>query len=122
MPTVPEQLQAEFAENEARTLERLADKERKQARTATLAGGMAGLTAVLLTVTVTRRELFWHSFLLEALLSAAAGWGLVRLHGGTLKGIVLFAAAYLLAFFLRAVGLDPSVVFAPHLQGSAVGR
>ena len=90
-----------------------------------MAGGIAGLTAVLLTSTVTRHELLWHSFVLEALFCATAGWWLVKLHGGMLKGLVMFGAAYLLAFFLRAAGLDPSVVFAPSdidLVGATSGN
>ncbi len=37
---------------------------------------------------------------------------LARRRGGVITGILLFSAAYLLATLLRALGLDPSVVFA----------
>ena len=66
---------------------------------------------VLVTAGVTRRAITWHSFLLEALLGALAGYILGRCHGGAMKGLLLFSGAYLLAFVLRAFGLDPAVLF-----------
>jgi hypothetical protein len=108
---LPEQLRAEFEERQAAEMVRLAENQRRQRLQATLAGGAAGLVAVVLTATVTRREIFWHSFLFETVFCAIAGHVLARLHGGHLWGVLLFSGAYLLAFGLRLMGLDPSVIF-----------
>ncbi|MHC4956818.1 MAG: hypothetical protein ACYTGN_00485 [Planctomycetota bacterium] len=105
------ELQEEFAEREEQAYLRLTARQRKNRRNATIAGAAIGLAAVIVTVGVTRRAIFWHSFLLDALLGAAAGYTLVRLNGGFMKGLLLFAGAYLLAFGVRALGLDPSVLF-----------
>ena len=86
-------------------------RQRRDRRNATLAGGMIGIASTMTTASVTRRALFWHSFLLEALLCAAAGYLLVRLRPDPLGGILFFSGAYLLAWLLRALGLDPSVAF-----------
>lgn len=91
---------------------RLFERRRRDLRNATIAGAFAGFVAVLATLEGTRRALFWHSFLLETLLGALAGRLLARSGGGVLRGILLFGGSYLLAFLLRAIGLDPSVVFA----------
>jgi hypothetical protein len=104
-------LQHEFALREEQAYRRLEARRRRNRRNATIAGAAIGLAAVLVTVGVTRRAIFWHSFLLDALLGATAGYVLVRLNGGFMKGLLLFAGAYLLAFALRAAGLDPSVLF-----------
>jgi len=106
-----EELQAEFRAGQEQALLRTLARQKRQRRNATIAGAMAGLCAVLVTAGATRRALFWHSFLLETLLGAAAGYVLGRTGGGALRGIVLFALAYLLAFGLRALGLDPAAVF-----------
>ena len=102
-------------------------RQRRDRRNATLAGGMIGIVSTLATVSVTRRAIFWHSFLLEALLGALAGYLLMRLRPDPLGGIVLFSGAYLIAWFLRAIGLDPSVAFligdirgAAMIQGNMV--
>ena len=108
---LPEQLRVEFEERQAAQMIRLVERQRRQRLQATLAGGAAGLVAVVLTATVTRREFFWHSFLFETVFCAIAGYVLVRLHGGHLWGVLLFSGAYLLAFLLRLAGLDPSVIF-----------
>ena len=107
----PESLKAEFAARRRAQLAHLDEQERRRRRVAAVAGALAGLAAVLVTCGVTRKEITWHSFLLEALLCGAAGYWLARLKGGLLKGVLLFAGAYLLATLLRAMGLDPSVVF-----------
>jgi len=105
-------LQVEFAAREAAAMERLAARQRRNRRNGALAGAMTGLVAVAATAGVTRRAIFWHSFLLEAILCALAGWLLARRNGGVLRGMLLFSGAYLLAFLLRALGLDPTAVFA----------
>jgi hypothetical protein len=107
----PETLRAEFEARREAQLLRLDARERRNRRNGALAGGFAGLLAVMATCGVTRKELAWHSFVWEALLCVVAGYLLARWKGGVLKGIGLFSAAYLLATLLRAMGLDPSVVF-----------
>ncbi len=87
-------------------------RQRRNRRNGMIAGAFIGLLSVALTAGVTRRALFWHSFLLESLLCAVAGYLLARGNGGGLRGVLLFSGAYLLAFGLRATGLDPSVLFA----------
>lgn len=122
-PTIDE-LKEEFRARQARDLERAVLREKRRRRNGTIAGAAAGFLAVAVTAGATRRALFWHSFLLETLLGAVAGYVLARTGGGLLKGILLFAGAYMFAFFLRASGLDPSAVFmagdlraAPAVQG-----
>ena len=120
---LPEQLRAEFEERQAADLVRLAERQRRRRLQATLAGGAAGLVAVILTATVTRREFLWHSFLFETIFCAIAGYVLVRLHEGHLWGVLLFSGAYLLAFGLRLAGLDPSVIFqTPDLATAAAAQ
>ncbi|HEX5138611.1 MAG TPA: hypothetical protein VFY93_16685 [Planctomycetota bacterium] len=122
-PTIDE-LQEEFRAKQERDLARAHAREKARRRNGTIAGAAAGLAAVAVTAGATRTALFWHSFLLEAVLGAVAGYVLARTGGGLLKGIVLFSGAYMLAFFLRASGLDPAAVFqagdiraAPAVQG-----
>jgi hypothetical protein len=117
-------VQAEFRAKQARELERAVEREKRRRRNGLVAGAAAGFAAVLVTAGATRRALFWHSFLLETILGAVAGYVLARTGGGVLKGILLFAGAYMIAFCLRAGGLDPAVVFlagdlraAPAVQG-----
>jgi hypothetical protein len=113
--TVPpplEELQQEYAERQANGMAEAHEHRRRSLRNVTLAGAAAGLAAVVITAGATRRGIFWHSFLLETVLCAIAGHVLVRLDGGLLKGVLLFAGAYFAAFLLRALGLDPSVLFA----------
>lgn len=109
--------EAERAARDASDLVRLA----KDRRNAVIAGAMIGFLSTLVTVQVTRRALFWHSFLLETLLGAVAGYLLVRRGPDPLTGILCFAGAYLLAWLLRALGVDPSVLFAHgDLRGAAM--
>lgn len=122
-PTIDE-LQAEFRAKQARELELAVRREKRRRRNGTVAGAAAGFAAVAVTAGATRQAIFWHSFLLESLLGAVAGYVLARTGGGLLKGILLFAGAYMMAFFVRASGLDPAVVFAsgdlraaPAVQG-----
>jgi len=86
-------LRREFVERERRALFAAALRERRNRLTGAIGGSSATLVAAVATAAVTRRGFFWHSFLLEALLGALAG--------------------YLLAFQIRAAGFDPSVLFAP---------
>ena len=122
-PTIDD-LQEEFRAKQARELAAATVRERRRRRNGTIAGAAAGFAAVAVTAGATRQALFWHSFLLETLLGMVAGYVLARTGGGLLKGIGLFAGAYMLAFFARASGLDPAVVFAagdlraaPAVQG-----
>lgn len=122
-PTI-EELKDEFRAKQARELAMAHVRERRRRRNGTIAGAAAGFAAVAVTAGATRTALFWHSFLLESVLGAVAGYVLARTGGGLLKGILLFSGAYMLAFFLRASGLDPSAVFAsgdiraaPAVQG-----
>jgi hypothetical protein len=105
-------LREEFEARRQAGLERTAARVRRDRRNATIAGGFTGLVAVAVTAGVTRRALFWHSFVLESCLCALAGYLLVRGGGGPMRGMVLFSSAYLAAWLLRALGLDPSVLFA----------
>ena len=121
------QLQEEWdAQRAAQDLEGHARLQRDR-RNAVIAGAMIGFVSTFVTVQVTRRAFFWHSFLLEALLGALAGYLLIRLRPDPLGGILLFSGAYLIAWFLRAIGLDPSVAFligdirgAAMIQGNVV--
>ena len=123
-PPQVEEMQAEFRAKQAREFAASVVREKRRRRTGLVAGAAAGLLAVAVTAGATRTALFWHSFLLESLLGAVAGYVLARTGGGLLKGILLFSGAYMLAFFLRASGFDPSAVFlagdiraAPAVQG-----
>ena len=107
----PESLRAEFAARRTAQQERLNEREKRNRLNGAAAGAFAGLLAVVATCGVTRKEIHWHSFLWEALLCALAGYLLARWKGGVLKGIGMFAGAYLVATLLRAMGLDPAVVF-----------
>jgi hypothetical protein len=127
LPPVPptiEELRDEFRAKQAREQAAAALREKRRRRNGTIAGAAAGFAAVAVTAGATRAALFWHSFLLETILGAVAGHVLARTGGGLLKGILLFSGAYVLAFLLRASGLDPAVVFAtgdlraaPAVQG-----
>ena len=107
------ELRREFQERQRRNLRELLLRERRNRRNGALAGAACGLGAIFTTAAATRTVILWHSFLLETVLCAAAGYALARRGGGVLTGLVLFAVSYLLAFGLRAFGLDPSVVFSP---------
>ena len=93
-------------------MERLHARQRGNRLKGAAAGAAIGLVAVLATAGATRRVIVWHSFLLEAILCALAGYLLARRGGGSLNGVLLFSGAYLLAWLLRATGLDPAVLFA----------
>ena len=121
----PETLRRDFDARRVAQLERLLLKRKHDLMKVTVAGAFAGLLAVVITCGATRQGIFWHSFLMETVLCAVAGQLLVRRDGGVLTGTILFSAAYLLATLLRAMGLDPSVVFQPSdlaMAGSVQGN
>jgi len=105
------ELRREWQEDQAARMEQAIALERRNTRNVTVAGAVTGLVAVVSTAAITRKAIVWHSFLLEAVLCAAAGYLLARFHGGFLKGILLFSGAYLGAWAVRAAGLDPAVLF-----------
>ncbi|MHC4847868.1 MAG: hypothetical protein ACYTEG_05360 [Planctomycetota bacterium] len=84
---------------------------KRDRRNAVIAGAMVGFLSTLATVQFTRQALFWHSYLLETLLGALAGFILVRRGADPLLGVLCFGGAYLLAWLIRAIGMDPSVLF-----------
>ena len=111
----------EFAAQRETAMAEAVRRQHADRRNAIVAGGLIGLLSTFLTATVTRREIFWHSYLLESLLGALAGYLLVRLRPDPLGGVMLFGAAYMLAWLVRAIGLDPSVLFAVgDLRGAAM--
>jgi len=110
-PPTLDDLRAEFRERQEKGLVEADARVRRNVRNATIAGAAAGLAAVLVTAGVTRQAIFWHSFLLETMLGAGAGYALARCRGGVLAGILLFAGSYFVAFLARALGLDPTVLF-----------
>jgi hypothetical protein len=124
-PATPASLRTEFEARQSAQYERLLEKRRRDLLKCTAAGAATGLAAVVITCAATRHGLFWHSFLWESLLGGIAGNLLVRRAGGVITGVLLFSASYLLATLLRAMGLDPSVIFLPNdlaLAGSVQGN
>lgn len=108
-----EQIRAEWrAEQTARDAQAVR-KMRRDQRNAVIAGAAVGFVSTFVTIEMTRRALFWHSFLLESLFGAIAGYVLIRRGADTLNGVALFGGAYLAAWLTRALGMDPSVLFAP---------
>lgn len=113
-------LRKEFEERQRRDLERALERQKRRIRDATIAGAAIGLVAVLVTAGFTRKEILWHSFLLEACLCAVAGHLVARLHGGFFKGFLFFTLAYLMAYAIRGTTFDPTVVFSDgDIQGRA---
>jgi hypothetical protein len=116
-------LRADFLARQAKAMARARAREARQRRSGAVAGAFAGLVAVALTAVVTRRSFAWHSFLLEGILCGVAGYVLARFHGGLLKGVALLPGAYFMAWFLRASGLDPAVLFpAPDVRGALAAQ
>ncbi|MEM8883970.1 MAG: hypothetical protein AAGD14_07880 [Planctomycetota bacterium] len=107
-----EQLRQEWLAEQARRDVADGKRQQRNRRNAVLAGAMIGIVSTMVTAQVTRRAIFWHSFLLEALFGAIAGYVLVRRGADPLNGVVCFSVAYFAAWLLRALGLDPSVLFA----------
>ncbi|MHC4954244.1 MAG: hypothetical protein ACYTGZ_10160 [Planctomycetota bacterium] len=112
-------LHEEFVAERETALAEAFRRQRRDLRNAVMAGAFVGLLSTFVTATVTRRAIFWHSYLLESLLGALAGYLLVRLRPDPLGGVILFGAAYMLAWLIRAIGFDPSVLFAVGDIGGA---
>ena len=106
-------LRQEFEARQLTEMTRAAVREARQRATAAFAGGVAGIVAVAVSAALTRHQIFWHSFVLEAVFGTAAGYTLARFHGGILKGALFFAVAYLASYHFRAAGMDPGILFAP---------
>jgi len=118
-----EQLRDDYALREAEAMERAQARQTRNRRNTVLAGAFIGLVAVITTAALTRSAIYWHSFLFETVFCAAAGYALARVHGTALWGVGLFGSAYLLAWFLRAIGLDPGlIVGGDHLQRYVAGQ
>jgi len=106
-------LRQEFAARERAALRGGTLRETKRGVGGALGGIFAMLVAIGITVFVTRITFYWHSFLLEFLFAAFAGYFSQRSGGGLLKGVVLLPLAYGAAFVLRRMGWDPSSLIAP---------
>ena len=106
-----EKLREEYRAAQDAGYQEAALRQQRNRRNVTAAGAVTGFVAVVCTAAVTRKAIVWHSFLLEALFCAAAGYALARLHGGFLKGVLFFSGAYLGAHLVRLAGLDPAVLF-----------
>ena len=101
-------LRKEFVARERAALRGGNLREAKKGLAGALSGIFAMLLAISLTVVVTRIGFYWHSFLLEFLFAAFAGYFVQRTGGGLLKGVILLPAAYGAAFLMRRMGWDPS--------------
>jgi hypothetical protein len=106
-------LRQEFVAREKEALRGGSMREAKKGVTGALTGVIAMVIAIAITVVVTRIGFYWHSFLLEFLFSAFAGYVMQRSGGGLLRGVVLLPLAYGAAFLMRRYGWDPSSALAP---------
>jgi hypothetical protein len=106
-------LRQEFEAREKAALRGGSVREAKKGVTGAASGVVAMLIAIAITVIVTRVGFYWHSFLLEFLFSAFAGYVMQRSGGGLLRGVVLLPLAYGAAFLMRRYGWDPSSALAP---------
>ncbi len=106
-------LRQEFVARERTALRGGSVREAKKGITGALAGVLAMVVAIAITVVVTRIGFYWHSFLLEFLFAAFAGYFIQRTDGGLLKGVMLLPLAYGAAFLMRRFGWDPSGWLAP---------
>jgi hypothetical protein len=106
-------LRQEFAARERSALRGGSLREAKKGISGALSGVFAMLVAIAITVVVTRIGFYWHSFLLEFLFAAFAGYFIQRTGGGLLRGVVLLPLAYGAAFLMRRFGWDPSSLLAP---------
>jgi cation transporter-like permease len=107
-------LRQEFAARERAALRGGTLRQAKNGVTGALGGLFSMLLAIVITVVVTRLSPFyWHSFVLEFLFAAVAGFVIQRSGGGLLKGVFLLPAAYGAAFLMRRYGWDPSSWLAP---------
>ncbi len=107
-----ERLREEWIAEQSARDDQAERKVRRDKRNAVIAGAVIGFVSTFITIEVTRRGIFWHSFLLETLFCALAGYVLVRRGADPLNGVALFGVAYLAAWLIRALGMDPSVLFA----------
>ena len=107
-------LRQEFAARERAALRGGSLREAKNGIAGALRGIFAMLLAIGITVVVTRIGFYWHSFLLEFLFAAFAGYFIQRTGGGLLKGVLLLPLAYAGAFLMRKLGWDPSSLLAPE--------
>ncbi len=110
-------------ESQEQAMRRTSRQQRRRRFNGALAGGIAGIVATAVSAAFTRQSIEWHSFVLEGVFSTVAGYVLARIGGGILPGILLFTTAYWAAFFTRAGGFDPSVIFgAADLRAAAAGQ
>jgi hypothetical protein len=107
-------LRQEFIARERAALRGSSIREAGKGLRGALSGVFAMLVAIGITVVVTRIGFFWHSFLLEFLFAAFAGYFVQRSGGGLLKGVMLLPLAYGAAFLMRRMGWDPSSMLAPQ--------
>jgi hypothetical protein len=105
-------LRQEFVARERAALRGGTAREASKGITGALGGAGAMLVAIAITVVVTQLKFYWHSFLLEMLLAAFAGYFLLRSGGGLLKGVFLLPLAYGGAYTLRQMGWDPAEMLA----------
>jgi hypothetical protein len=107
-------LRQEFIERERVALRGSSMREAGKGVTGAFSGVFAMLVAIGVTVVVTRIGFYWHSFLLEFIFAAFAGYLIQRSGGGLLKGVMLLPLAYGAAFMMRRMGWDPSSMLAPQ--------
>lgn len=105
-------LRQEFRAREQAALRGGSLREAKRGVGGAASGVFAMLVAIGITVVVTRISFYWHSFILEFLFSAFAGYLVQRTGGGLLKGVMLLPLAYGAAFLMRRLGWDPSTMLA----------
>ena len=106
-------LRKEFEARERAALRGGSVREAKRGIAGSASGIFAMLVAIAITVVVTRIGFYWHSFLLEFLFAAFAGYLIQRTGGGLLRGVLLLPLAYGAAFLMRRYGWDPSTALAP---------
>lgn len=106
-------LRQEFVARERAAMRGGSLREAKSGITGALSGIFAMLIPIAVTVVVTRIGFYWHSFLLEFMFAAFAGYFIQRSGGGLLKGVLLLPLAYGSAFLMRRLGWDPSSWLAP---------
>jgi hypothetical protein len=105
-------LRQEFIARERAALRGSSMREASKGITGAFGGIFAMVVAIAITVVVTRIGFYWHSFLLEFLFAAFAGYFIQRSGGGLLKGVLLLPLAYGAAFLMRRMGWDPSSMLA----------
>ncbi|HEX5138163.1 MAG TPA: hypothetical protein VFY93_14400 [Planctomycetota bacterium] len=106
-------LRQEFIARERAALRGAGMREAGKGLRGALTCVFAMFIAITVTVVVTRIGFYWHSFLLEFLFAAFAGYFIQRSGGGLLKGVLILPLAYGAAFLMRRMGWDPSTMLAP---------